>query len=224
MASARRGRSSENCYKLHSCCGHTHTAIDLRARVSGAPSVAGRGRGSRRGRGRDLRAGLRNREGGGAADAVPGQVQPGILRRGGAGRRPGRAGAVRRRAVWAEDGATMPGSGHCSSGSGCRSTRSSPPGIRREWGTRIRFTRRRRQRRSWRAAFSEGNPENPVSTALLEDKFRDLVGSATRAPSGRPRYPRRSHDGGLRRHGGRGFRRSWRPGSDSAATSGDVNR
>ncbi|MBZ5522771.1 MAG: MmgE/PrpD family protein [Acidobacteriia bacterium] len=26
---ARRWKISENCYKLHSCCGHTHTAIDL---------------------------------------------------------------------------------------------------------------------------------------------------------------------------------------------------
>jgi 2-methylcitrate dehydratase PrpD len=36
-----RWKIAENCYKLHSCCGHTHTAIDvaleLRGRLSGSP-------------------------------------------------------------------------------------------------------------------------------------------------------------------------------------------
>jgi len=35
---------AENCYKLHSCCGHTHTAIDaaldLRDEISGADNIA----------------------------------------------------------------------------------------------------------------------------------------------------------------------------------------
>jgi 2-methylcitrate dehydratase PrpD len=38
-----RWKIGENCYKLHSCCGHTHTAIDaaleLRERVNGAAVI-----------------------------------------------------------------------------------------------------------------------------------------------------------------------------------------
>jgi 2-methylcitrate dehydratase PrpD len=50
-----------------------------------------------------------------------------------------------------------------------------------EWGTRISFTLSDGSTQTMSAAFPRGNPENPVSTTVLEDKFRALVA---------PRYSR----------------------------------
>jgi 2-methylcitrate dehydratase PrpD len=50
-----------------------------------------------------------------------------------------------------------------------------------EWGTRITFTLNEGKVQIMAAAFPRGNPENPVSTEALEDKFRALV---------EPRYSR----------------------------------
>ena len=44
-----------------------------------------------------------------------------------------------------------------------------------EWGTRLTFTLKDGSAQKMSAAFPRGNPENPVSTAALEDKFRTLV-------------------------------------------------
>jgi 2-methylcitrate dehydratase PrpD len=44
-----------------------------------------------------------------------------------------------------------------------------------EWGTRLTFTLRDGSVRSLSAAFPRGNPENPVATGTLEEKFRTLV-------------------------------------------------
>jgi len=44
-----------------------------------------------------------------------------------------------------------------------------------EWGTRMTFTLKDGNAQTMSAAFPRGNPENPVSTAALEDKFRTLV-------------------------------------------------
>lgn len=44
-----------------------------------------------------------------------------------------------------------------------------------EWGTRITFTLNNSSAQIMSAAFPRGNPENPVSTEALEDKFRALV-------------------------------------------------
>lgn len=44
-----------------------------------------------------------------------------------------------------------------------------------EWGTRMTFTLKDGSAQTMSAAFPRGNPENPVSTAALEDKFRTLV-------------------------------------------------
>jgi 2-methylcitrate dehydratase PrpD len=44
-----------------------------------------------------------------------------------------------------------------------------------EWGTRITFTLDDGSQQSMAASFPRGNPENAVSTAVLEDKFRTLV-------------------------------------------------
>ena len=44
-----------------------------------------------------------------------------------------------------------------------------------EWGTRLTFTLKDSSSHSSSAAFPRGNPENPVSTAALEEKFRTLV-------------------------------------------------
>lgn len=44
-----------------------------------------------------------------------------------------------------------------------------------EWGTRLTFTLTDGTTQTMSASFPRGNPENPVSTAVLEDKFRALV-------------------------------------------------
>ncbi|MEZ4707965.1 MAG: MmgE/PrpD family protein [Caldilineaceae bacterium] len=44
-----------------------------------------------------------------------------------------------------------------------------------EWATRLTFTHNDGHMQTFSAAFPRGNPENPVSTATLEDKFRTLV-------------------------------------------------
>jgi 2-methylcitrate dehydratase PrpD len=44
-----------------------------------------------------------------------------------------------------------------------------------EWGTRITFTLGDGRAMVMSAAFPRGNPENPVATTALEDKFRTLV-------------------------------------------------
>jgi 2-methylcitrate dehydratase PrpD len=50
-----------------------------------------------------------------------------------------------------------------------------------EWGTRLTFTLNDSNTQTMSASFPRGNPENPVSTAVLEDKLRALVA---------PRYDR----------------------------------
>ena len=44
-----------------------------------------------------------------------------------------------------------------------------------EWGTRVTFTRRDGSVDVLTSAFPRGNPENPVPTEMLQDKFRRLV-------------------------------------------------
>lgn len=44
-----------------------------------------------------------------------------------------------------------------------------------EWGTRLTFTLNDGQAETCTSAYPRGNPENPVSTTALEDKFRTLV-------------------------------------------------
>ena len=86
----------ENGYKLYSCCGHTHTAIDValdlrQQRGWSSDQAVERGRLDRN---PDLRSGIRHRQGDESAVAVPGQVQPCLLRRGGPARRGSRARAI----------------------------------------------------------------------------------------------------------------------------------
>lgn len=44
-----------------------------------------------------------------------------------------------------------------------------------EWGTRITFTLKNGHQPQLQSAFPRGNPENPVTTSALEEKFRTLV-------------------------------------------------
>ncbi len=57
-----------------------------------------------------------------------------------------------------------------------------------EWGTRMRFTSVDGRVVNLSASFPRGNPENPVSTQVLEDKFRSLVV---------PRYSQRLAEAGI---------------------------
>ena len=78
----RTWKVSENCYKIWSCCGHTHSAVDvavaLRRERDWKDDGVGR---SARGAHRDVRSGVRDREADESRDTVSGQVQHRILRR-----------------------------------------------------------------------------------------------------------------------------------------------
>ncbi len=168
-----RWKISENCYKLHSCCGHTHTAIDMAQdfRASGAW------------RGADTIATVEIRTYASgyeivkepnprtpyqakfslaycvAAALVEGQVgleQFGADRFGPEGVTEPRIRALLPHVSVLVDpdvSARYPG----------------------EWGTRIRFTARDGAVTDLAAAFPRGNPENPVTTSALEAKLRHLV-------------------------------------------------
>lgn len=58
----------------------------------------------------------------------------------------------------------------------------------KEWGTRLKFTLSDGQVQTLESAFPRGNPENPVSTEALEAKFRSLV---------EPRYNKTIADKGI---------------------------
>ena len=88
-----RWKISENCYKVWACCGHTHTAIDVALRPARTTRLdhERRARRDRRRPHRDLRPGIRDREGGESTLALCREVQHRVLRR--------RRAALRRRAT-----------------------------------------------------------------------------------------------------------------------------
>lgn len=164
---------SENCYKLHSCCGHTHTAIDMaldyRASpawhgVDGLASVEVRTYAS----GYEIVKEMNPRTPYQAKFSLAYCVAVGLLE--------GRVGLSQFGAERFSDAGVTD-----------RAVRALLERIRvtvdpdvtsrypAEWGTRMTFTARDGSSVRLDAAFPRGNPENPVSTAVLEDKLRDLV-------------------------------------------------
>lgn len=154
---------SENCYKLHSCCGHTHTAIDM------ALELRGHSMGPRHvlietyGPGYEIVKELAPRTPYQAKFSIAYCVAVALLD-GCVGleqfseerlRDPAIAALLERtRVVVAEDlTAKYPAA----------------------WPTRVTLTLADGETLSAASDYPRGNPENPVSTAHLEDKFRSLV-------------------------------------------------
>jgi len=164
-----RWKISENCYKMHSCCGHTHTAIDVALKLRGPGAIAGihietYGPGFAIVKEMNPRSPYQAKFSIAycvAAALAEGRVslaQFSTERFGPAGVRDGAiADLLRRARVAVEDDLTAK--------------------YPAAWPARL--TVRLEDGRVLRGAsdFPRGNPENPVSTEELEDKFLSLVAS-----------------------------------------------
>lgn len=173
----RQWKISENCYKLYACCGHTHSAIDMalafrqRQGWQGDEALAGLAglRLETYASGYDIVKEMNPRTPYQAKFSLAYCVAAGLLE-GWVGLEqfsPERfdAGGVR-----AEKIAALLE----------RLQVTVAPDITAkypaEWGTRLTFTLNGGHQETLSASFPKGNPENPVSTAALEEKFRALVG------------------------------------------------
>ena len=168
-----RWKVSENCYKLHSCCGHTHTAIDMALDYRAAATWAGE---------QDLASIevatyasgyeiVRERN-----PRTPYQAKFSLAYCVAAALVEGQVGLVQFAPDrFADQGVTDPRIGPVLERVRVTVDPDLTARYPAEWGTRIRFTRRDGAMVEMAAAFPRGNPENPVSTGVLEDKLRNLV-------------------------------------------------
>ena len=165
-----RWKVSENCYKLHSCCGHTHTAIDMALdyRAAGGDSdiisvdVATYASGYEIVSERNPKTSYQ------AKFSLAYCVAAALVE--------GRVGLAQFTPDrFSEQGVTDPGIRAMVDRVRIRVDPELTARYPAEWGTKIRFTGRGGAAVELGAAFPRGNPENPVSTGVLEDKLRDLV-------------------------------------------------
>ncbi len=161
---------SENCFKLHSCCGHTHSAIDLALEYRTAADWAGVAsvEVATYASGYEIVKEPNPKTPYQAKFSLPYCVAAALVE--------GRVGLGQFTPDrFAEPGVTDPRIRPLLD----RILVSVDPGITArypaEWGTRIRFTRKDGTGSEMSAAFPKGNPENPVTTEALEAKLRDLV-------------------------------------------------
>ena len=161
---------SENCYKLHSCCGHTHSAIDLAldyrafGEAAGLASVdvATYASGFEIVKERNPRTPYQ------AKFSLAYCVAVALVE--------GRVGLEQFTPDrFSDQGVTDPAIGTLLERIRITVTPELTARYPAEWGTRVRFTRRDGTTTELAAAFPRGNPENPVSTDMLEGKFRGLV-------------------------------------------------
>ncbi|MBK6844760.1 MAG: MmgE/PrpD family protein [Gemmatimonadetes bacterium] len=166
----------ESCYKLHSCCGHTHTAIDV--------SLEHRAECGWRGDealGALERVEVETYEQGHAIvkqhdPTTPYQAKFSLAYCVAAALVDGAVGLEQ----FAAERFGPAGVGHAAVAAllpriEIRVVPDITARYPAEWGTRITYVHRDGTRRTRAAAFPRGNPENPVSTAALADKLRALV-------------------------------------------------
>ncbi len=171
-----RWKISENCYKLYSCCGHTHTAIDTALDF-------------RRGQGWQGNEALTHLEAVHVETYASGyeivkEMNPRTPYQGkfslaycvAAGLLEGWVGLEQ----FSPERFDAGGVRDANIAALLRRVRVTvAPDVTAkypaEWGTRMTFTLKDGNAQTMSAAFPRGNPENPVSTAALEDKFRTLV-------------------------------------------------
>ena len=169
----QRWKVSENCYKLHSCCGHTHSAIDMAQDFRASPAWPGA----------DGLAAVEVRTYASGYEIVkesnprtPYQAKFSLAYCVAVALLEGQVGLEQFSADrFGPEGVVEP------------RIRALLPRIAivvdpevsarypAEWGTRVRFTARNGATTDLAAAFPRGNPENPVATAALEAKLRHLV-------------------------------------------------
>ncbi|MGQ0647714.1 MAG: MmgE/PrpD family protein [Gemmatimonadaceae bacterium] len=163
---------SENCFKLHSCCGHTHTAIDValdyRDAVGDALESLADVHVETYAQGHAI---VQER-----APRTPYQAKFSLaycvaaaLTEGTVGLQQFEAERFSTAACYTPAIASLLPHVRVTI---AQDLTARYPG---EWGTRVTFTRRDGAADIRGAAFPRGNPEHPVSTGTLEHKFRKLV-------------------------------------------------
>lgn len=164
---------SETCYKLHSCCGHTHSAIDMALEYRAGRSWTDESTLAlvdirTYGPGYDIVREMNPRTAYQAKFSLAYCVAMALLE--------GSVGL----AQFGEE--RFDGNGVTDPRTKALLARirvTVDPDITArypaEWGTRVRFVERDGGSLELTAAFPRGNPENPVPTAVLEQKLRDLV-------------------------------------------------
>ena len=156
-----RWKISENCYKLHSCCGHTHTAIDLAIQLRKQPIESLHI--ETYGPGYEIVKEMRPRTPYQAKFSIAYCVTVALL--------DGRAGLDQFTPKRMSDPAISKVLDLIQVTVADDLTRKYPAA----WPARLNLTLPYGETLSREADFPRGNPENPVSTAELEDKFRGLV-------------------------------------------------
>jgi 2-methylcitrate dehydratase PrpD len=167
---------AENCFKLHSCCGHTHTAIDVALDYRALAGWRGR-----EALGELARVEIMTYASGyeivkEANPRTPYQAKFSLAYCVAAALLEGNVGLDQFSAGrFSDSGVTDP----AMRGLLDRVAITVAPDLTArypgEWGTRIAFTRRDGPVEQLSAAFPRGNPENPVSTEVLENKLRLIV-------------------------------------------------
>jgi 2-methylcitrate dehydratase PrpD len=157
---------SENCYKLHSCCGHTHTAIDLALQFR--PDTCN---------GRDIESIQIETYGPGYAivkemtPRTPYQAKFSIAYTVAAALLDGRAGLEQ----FTPERMADPRIGGLLQNTKVTVADDLTGKYPAAWPARLAISLANGARLRGEADYPRGNPENPVSTEELEQKFRDLV-------------------------------------------------
>lgn len=171
-----RWKVEENCYKLHSCCGHTHTAIDVALRLRAQQNWQDQEALA------DI-AEIHIESYGPGYEIVkestprsPYQAKFSIAYCVAAALLEGRVGLEQ----FSDDRFQSGGIGQDSVSELIRRVRVTvEPDLTQKypaaWPTRLTVTLRNGSKLSGASDFPRGNPENPVSTLELEEKFRSLI-------------------------------------------------
>jgi 2-methylcitrate dehydratase PrpD len=171
-----RWKISENCYKLHSCCGHTHTAIDMALEYRAASGWLG-AEAVNELTGIDVATYAAGHEIVKESNPrTPYQAKFSLAYCVAVALLEGRVGLDQfTDDRFSESGVIDPAARALLARIRVVVSPDLTARYPSEWGTRLTLTRRDGQARVLTAAFPRGNPENPVSTEALADKFRALV-------------------------------------------------
>ena len=171
-----RWKILENCYKLHSCCGHTHTAIDVALEHRAAHGWSGADALDRLER-VEVETYAQGYEIVKAPDpATPYQAKFSLAFCVAAALLEGEVGLGQFTPErFAASGVVNPAIAALLPRVHVRVAPDVTDRYPAEWGTRVTFVHADRTRTQRAAAFPRGNPENPVSTQALADKLRALV-------------------------------------------------
>jgi 2-methylcitrate dehydratase PrpD len=167
---------SENCYKLHSCCGHTHTAIDLAIQCRRSPGLRSVEDVTRidietYGPGYEIVKEMRPQTPYQAKFSIAYCVAAALL--------DGQVGL----AQFALERIAHPAIAALLDRAHVRVASDLTAKYPAAWPARLTLILANNEKLSGFSDFPRGNPENPVSTTELEEKFRGLVSPRFGAPT-----------------------------------------